>query len=74
MTDQSLAANLRIVAGRPTPAELAAVRAVLARTLEEAAAEHEQATEPMPSAWDRSRVALRAPLHPAPGAWRSFAG
>lgn len=73
--DQSpeLTPNLRIVNGNPTPEELAAVTAVLARALEETADEQ---VEPSPqrSAWDRSRTPLRTPLTPGPGAWRSFSG
>ena len=70
---ESLTPSMRIVAGSPTPEELAAVTAILAHALDEAAAEQEQ--RPVrSSAWDRSRTALRAPLHPGPGAWRGFSG
>ena len=65
--------SIRIIAGNPTPDELAAVTAVLARALEEEAGE-----QPRPpsrrSAWERSRAGLRGALAPGPGAWRSFSG
>lgn len=70
---QPRAQSIRIIAGAPTPEELAAVTAVLAHALEEASAEQEQ-RGPVQSAWDRSRATLRAPLHAGPGAWRSFSG
>ena len=65
--------SIRIIAGSPTPEELAAVTAVLAHALDEAASEQEQSDVPV-SAWDRSRASLREPLHPGPGAWRGFSG
>jgi hypothetical protein len=65
--------NLRIIAGSPTPEELAAVTAVLAKALEEAAVDQQQPAV-IRSAWDRSRAALRGPLTPGPGAWRAFSG
>ena len=70
---ESLRPSIRVIAGSPTPEELAAVTAILAHALDEAAAELEQHSVPI-SAWDRSRTALRAPLHPGPGAWRGFSG
>jgi hypothetical protein len=70
---ESLTPSIRIIAGSPTPEELAAVTAILAHALDEAAAEQEQG-EVRASAWDRSRSSLRSPLHPGPGAWRGFSG
>jgi hypothetical protein len=70
---ESVTPSIRIIAGSPTPEELAAVTAILAHALEEAAAEQEQQVVRR-SAWDRSRAALRAPLRPGPGAWRGFSG
>ena len=69
----SLTPSIRIIAGSPTPEELAAVTAILAHALDEAAAE-QALDEVRPSAWDRSRASLRGPLHPGPGAWRGFSG
>lgn len=69
----AVAPTIRIVAGNPTPEELAAVTAVLAKALEEESAEHER--QPVHrSAWDRSRASMRGSLNPGPGAWRSFSG
>jgi hypothetical protein len=68
-----MAPSMRIVAGNPTPEELAAVTAVLAHALDEASAE-QALDEVRPSTWDRSRAAMRPPLHPGHGAWRAFSG
>jgi hypothetical protein len=70
---ERLTPSIRIIAGNPTPEELAAVTAILAHALEEAAEDQEQPVVRR-SAWDRSRAALRSPLQPGPGAWRSFSG
>jgi hypothetical protein len=64
----SEAPDIRILAGDPTPEELAAVTAVLAAALDELASEHRRAGEAGMSAWDRSRRGLRQPL--PRGAWR----
>jgi Acyl-CoA carboxylase epsilon subunit len=66
-------ASLRIIAGSPTSQELAAVTAVLAAALDEAAAEQVQ-DAPRRSAWDRTGIPLRTTLQPGPGAWRGFTG
>jgi hypothetical protein len=70
---ESLTPSIRIIAGSPTPEELAAVTAILAHALEEAAAQHEH-REVRRSAWDRSRATLRTQLRPGTGAWRAFSG
>jgi hypothetical protein len=58
------------VTGNPTPEELAAVVTLLA-SRGGAAAEPEPEPEPV-SHWNDRAAALRAPLHPGHGAWRSF--
>jgi hypothetical protein len=68
-----VAESIRIIAGSPTPEELAAVTAVLVKALEEAAAE-QQPTAVRRSAWERSRAPMRIPLTPEYGAWRAFPG
>lgn len=70
---ESVSPSIRIIAGSPTAEELAAVTAILAHALDEAAAEQTQEVV-RASAWDRSRASLRSPLHPGPGAWRGFSG
>jgi len=65
--------SIRVIAGSPTPEELAVVTAILAHALDEAAADQALGDTPV-SAWDRSRAALRTQLHPGPGAWRGFSG
>jgi uncharacterized protein (DUF1800 family) len=66
--------DYRVVSGNPTPAELGAVAAVLARALEELAADDARRDLPAPSAWERGKRAIREPVHPSPGSWRGFSG
>ena len=68
------APGLRIVGGNPTPAELAAVTAVLTAVLDELSSEHEKLAESGPDAWQRSQRPIRTQLTPGRGAWRSFSG
>jgi hypothetical protein len=65
--------ELTIVAGSPTPAELAAITAVVTAMLAEIT-HGERAEVPRVSAWQRSQRCIRVPLAPGPGAWRSFSG
>jgi hypothetical protein len=71
--EEVAAPELTIVAGSPTPAELAAITAVITGMLAEIAND-ERAVPPMVSAWQRSQRSIRRPLTPGPGAWRSFSG
>ena len=74
-TVAAIEADAEILGGNPDATDLAAITAVLAGVLEELAAEQgrlEQASTQ--SAWQRSQRAVRAPLHPQAGAWRSFSG
>jgi hypothetical protein len=66
------ASTLRIVGGNPTPPEVAAVTAVLTGALDELANERERDAGVRQSAWQRSARAIRTPLTPGYGAWRSF--
>ena len=59
---------LTVVRGEPTPEQLAALTAVIAAR---AAAGSDDEPPAAPSLW--SRPQLRAPLSPAPGAWRASA-
>ncbi len=64
MTERPL---LTVVRGEPTPEQLAALIAVVSAR---AAGSSDDAAEPAPpTLW--SRPQLRAPLSPAPGAWRA---
>ena len=54
-----------------TPAETAAVSAVLTAAIAEAASA-ELAAPAHPSAWQRSQRRLRSPLPHGTGAWRTF--
>jgi hypothetical protein len=63
---------LRVVAGSPTPEEVAAVTAVLAATEAEAQAHHDaEALPSVPSEWSSAARVVRRPLRRGPGAWRS---
>ncbi|MFM9920702.1 acyl-CoA carboxylase subunit epsilon [Lacisediminihabitans sp. H27-G8] len=65
--------EFEVIAGRPTPAELAAVTAVLTSMIEEL--EDGQRAEGLAvSAWQRSQRSIRRPLVRGAGAWRSFSG
>ena len=66
------ASSFRIIGGSPTPLEIAAVTAVLTGALHELATEHERDSGVRQSAWQRSQRAIRVPLAPGFGAWRSF--
>lgn len=64
------APHLRVVRGDPGPEEIAALTAVLAARAAALRAAQEAGPVPEPGWRDRSR-ALRAPLRPGPGAWRT---
>ncbi|TBN55929.1 acyl-CoA carboxylase subunit epsilon [Glaciihabitans arcticus] len=66
------APEFRIVAGNPTPAELAAVTAVLTGVLDELSAEQGRLAHTGPSAWAISQRPIRSTIAPGQGAWRSF--
>jgi uncharacterized protein (DUF1800 family) len=68
------ATSFSIVAGDPTPAEVAAVTAVLGAALEELAGEHERDAASAPSAWQRSQRAIRTPIVRGHDTWRGFSG
>lgn len=63
--------SIRVVSKNATDSEIAAVTAVLTAALDELAAA-QNGESPTVSAWQRSQRALRAPLTPGAGAWRSF--
>ena len=66
---------LRVVAGSPTPEELAAVTAVLTALEAEAAAQVRTTPRPpLASGWSARSARLRRPLDRGPGRWRSFSG
>ena len=66
--------SFTVVAGDPTPAELAAVTAVVGAVLEEIASDHERATVPGVSAWQRNQRPVRQPITRGTGTWRAFSG
>jgi len=64
------APEIRITGGNPSPAEVAAVTAVLSAALEELAGETGRRRLRGQSAWQRSQRGIRTPL--VRGAWRTF--
>ena len=65
------ATEFTVIAGHPTPAELAAVTAVITSVIEDLE-DDQRAERPRVSAWQRSQRGVRAPMNPGAGAWRSF--
>lgn len=62
--------TLRVLRGDPTPEELAVLTALVSAAGGEGAASAEPAAR---GRWNDPHRALRAPLHPGPGAWRASA-
>jgi hypothetical protein len=73
-THDVVEADLEVISGNPDAEELAAVTAVLAGVLDELATEQGKREQAVTSAWERSQRAVRTPLAPGAGAWRSFSG
>ena len=71
--DTGSAPEFEVVSGQPTPAELAAVTAVITSMTEELEDARDARGQIM-SAWQRSQRSIRMPIAPGAGAWRSFSG
>ncbi|MET4782104.1 acyl-CoA carboxylase subunit epsilon [Glaciihabitans sp. UYNi722] len=74
MTDEradAAAPVFAVTGGNPTPAELAAVTAVLGAVFEQLSDEGVR-DDRTPSAWQRSQRPIRGNLTPGAGAWRGF--
>jgi len=67
-------AEIAILAGDPSGAELAAIAAVVTALAEELSDDALLEVRSGQSAWQRSQRALRQPLVPGAGSWRSFSG
>ncbi|MET1045056.1 MAG: acyl-CoA carboxylase subunit epsilon [Microbacteriaceae bacterium] len=72
MTDARTGLDIRVHAGDPTDAELAAVHAVLGAAVQEISDHSKRVSESGPSLWERSDRSLRKPLRHGADAWRSF--
>lgn len=72
VTADTRAGVISVISGNPTAEELAAVTVVLEAMLDELDDSAARDDGPRVSAWQRSQRALRKPLHPGYGAWRSF--
>ncbi|NRD25399.1 acyl-CoA carboxylase epsilon subunit [Frigoribacterium sp. VKM Ac-2836] len=72
--DQAEAPLLRVVAGDPSPDELAAVTALLAAVEAARAGSAGTTSRPRSSAWTRSARAPRPAIVAGDGRWRGFSG
>ncbi|MEO6981735.1 MAG: acyl-CoA carboxylase subunit epsilon [Edaphobacter sp.] len=63
-----------MISGSPTPAELAAVTAVLSAAIEEQTTLGKRTEQRGPSAWQLAQRPIRESLHRGVGTWRSFSG
>ena len=69
---ESDAPELRVLAGHPNDAELAAVTAVIATVLRELDAGGPRSESDGQSAWQKSQRPVQVPIVPGTGAWRSY--
>lgn len=69
-----VAATLRVHRGNPTPAELAAITAVLAGVAEELGGRLQRRPETHSTAWEAVQRPLRAQILPGITRWRGFSG
>ncbi|MEO7122853.1 MAG: acyl-CoA carboxylase subunit epsilon [Lacisediminihabitans sp.] len=73
-TGAPAAPSFRVLSGNPTPAELAAVTAVLSAAIDEATATGRRTEERGRSAWQLAQRPIRMPLDRGIGTWRNFSG
>ncbi len=71
-TPLASAPDIRVVSPSATPEDIAAVTVVVSQALAELADELGAEQGSGVTAWQRSQRALRRPLSPGAGAWRSF--
>ncbi|MBX3099114.1 MAG: acyl-CoA carboxylase subunit epsilon [Salinibacterium sp.] len=72
MSADAAGPEIRVISSSATPEDIAAVTVVVNHALAELADELGAEPGPGVSAWQRSQRALRTPMRPGPGAWRSF--
>ncbi|RNE59103.1 acyl-CoA carboxylase subunit epsilon [Cryobacterium tepidiphilum] len=68
------ASQIEFVTRGVTPAEVAAVTAVLNAMLHEQAEHLRKRPEPVPSRWAERERLVRQSIRPGPGSWRNFSG
>lgn len=68
------APSFSVISGNPTPAELAAVTAILSAAIEEAKTTGRRTEERGLNAWQLAQRPIRASLNRGVGTWRSFSG
>jgi len=73
MSEQDTAPSVVVSTPGLDARQIAAVTAVVTALAAQGADEVEESQE-LVSGWNDRSHAVRAPLHAAPGAWRSFAG
>lgn len=69
-----VAENLRVLAGNPTGAELAAITAVLAGIAEELGSRLQRLPEKRSTAWEAVQRPLRGRIIPGVTRWRGYSG
>ena len=74
VSEGEASSQITILAGDPSAAELAAITAVVTALAEELSDDSLLEAGSSQTAWQVSQRALRQPLLPGPGAWRSFSG
>ena len=74
MTEPAEGLQLSVVNGNPTHDELAAVSAVLARSLEELAEDIADSAPVAISAWEQSQRPIRQTIVRGVTTWRGFSG
>jgi acyl-CoA reductase-like NAD-dependent aldehyde dehydrogenase len=71
MNPESLEQTIRVVAGNPSPEELAAVIAILEAAHAEQVSSAKRAVKKPSSSWNRNSAQLRGNLLPGFGQWRA---
>ena len=66
--------DIRVVAGSPTPEELAALTAVITSLAEELGSRPKRRQARRSTAWDAMRRPIRTPIIAGVTAWRGFSG
>lgn len=69
MSENQSVPHLKVVAGNPTPEELAVVVAVLQAAISQAAANSEAAASKRLASWHRNAGSLRGSIVPGHGQW-----
>ncbi len=69
--EESIETGIKVVAGNPTAAELAAVIAILQATHQEQVSTNKRQVKQSASSWNRNTTRFRNDLRPGVGQWRA---